>query len=191
MNFKDPKLSILIDEILSYCNERYYQHFDKAHSRSHMLSVLQYGLLLQRKTTYMNTGDVVAAALLHDIGLINGRENHELNGYNLLNTGDDRSWMDGLCIKYDLCRPRILLAIREHRASYKGEFSSVLSEIISSADRGYPDINLLLKRCSTKKHIVEKYSRNGYAKYPKLYQDYFKVELEKLYNAIDNLVIED
>ena len=95
-------------------------------------------------------------------------------------------------------------AIREHRASYKGEFSSPISELLSSADRGNPESldDRITRSFNYAKehgkndhdawmhaidHMKEKFGRNGYQKLPKMYVDFFKDKIEKLWDDIDKL----
>jgi hypothetical protein len=93
----------------------------------------------------------------------------------------------------------VAYAVLEHRGSFKGEFYSPLSEIISSADRGKPDIEFIIKRSmkynrqnvkNVYKHIKTKYATDGYAKYPDLYQEIFKDELKTFKKLVDDLTIE-
>ena len=99
-------------------------------------------------------------------------------------------------------------AIKEHRASYKGEYSSLLSEVLAAADRGAPDLNSTIIRSSkyylerepnsdlktiaenVYKHLLEKFSRTGYMKYNAIYSSFYKKEINNMYVAIDNLNID-
>jgi exopolyphosphatase/pppGpp-phosphohydrolase len=96
-------------------------------------------------------------------------------------------------------------AIRTHRASYKGEYTSDAQRIVAAADRGRPGpLKEMLKRAcafgvehtglelSEAKanacyHMYEKYGREGYATYPDFYIEIFKDELEVLWDQIDAL----
>lgn len=98
-------------------------------------------------------------------------------------------------------------ACGEHRASYKGEYSSLLSEIMASADRGEPSgkepiIERAFKYARfhnpsvgfdgwvelTMSHMKEKFSSKGYARYPKLYEGFYKDELNKVRQEMDLLL---
>ena len=93
----------------------------------------------------------------------------------------------------------VAFAVLQHRASFKGEFYSPLSEVISSADRGLPDLERVVKRSmkfnrgnaqSVYEHIKRKYGKSGYAKYPDVYQKLFKEELAEFRCLADELTVE-
>ena len=90
-------------------------------------------------------------------------------------------------------------AVLEHRGSFKGEFFSKLSAIISSADRERPDVAKIVIRSmlynnadaqDVYEHMLDKYSTNGYAKYPTVYQEIFKKELQEFKKEVDNISVE-
>lgn len=87
-------------------------------------------------------------------------------------------------------------AALEHRASFNGKFYSKLSEIISSADRGLPNLESIVIRSmkfhkghidDVYNHMLEKYGVNGYATYPISYRMFFKEELTLFQKSIDKL----
>jgi len=95
---------------------------------------------------------------------------------------------------------RVAHAVLEHRASFKGEYYSLLSEIISSADRGLPDLESVVVRSmrfnngdaqNVYEHILDKYGTKGYAKYPKVYKETFKEQLEQFQNEADKITVEE
>lgn len=93
-------------------------------------------------------------------------------------------------------RKMISAAVREHRASYEGQYSTRFSELIAAADRGMPGNVIEMYERSfaytqakhpelsreeiiaiSIKHISEKFGHKGYAKYPPLYEEAFGDEL--------------
>lgn len=104
-------------------------------------------------------------------------------------------------------RIAVSFACGEHRASYKGGYSSLLSEIMASADRGAlsgkePIIKRAFKYArahnpdkgfdfwveQTLTHMKEKFSSKGYARYPKLYEDFYSSELNTVRQEMDLLL---
>ena len=96
-------------------------------------------------------------------------------------------------------------ACGEHRATYKGEYFSILSELGSAADRGNPNrtaegyversvqynlakgFSLEEAQVNAVEHIKKKVGRGGYARYNDLYLRAFKEDLERLWDKIDLL----
>ena len=83
--------------------------------------------------------------------------------------------------------------------TFKGRFYSPLSEIVSAADRGVPDLDFIVIRSmkfnggnaqKVYAHISRKYGTNGYAKYPEIYQKIFSEELAKFRRLADELTVE-
>lgn len=102
---------------------------------------------------------------------------------------------------------RVMVAIgcREHRASNQEPFSCKFAELMSSADRGFPDTSLqgMVQRAiqfrmargfsmdEARKgaiaHLKEKFGSDGYARYPQMYQEVFCKELEQQRAKVDVL----
>jgi len=101
-------------------------------------------------------------------------------------------------------------AIREHRASYKGEFSSIYSELMNLADRGNLELNETLKRSfkyhydrmeiindknidkacnNVLSHMIEKFGSSGYFQPNELYLKVFEKDYKNFVKSIDNLDI--
>lgn len=102
---------------------------------------------------------------------------------------------------------RVLVAAgcREHRASGKDPFTCDFAELMCSADRGFPtnDVEILLSRaiqCRLAKgdspeaaragaiiHMKEKFGSQGYARYPRFYEQTFAAELVLQRRMVDEL----
>lgn len=177
----------------------FYAKNDKAHQIDHADEVCELALEIANRIKYPHLNLVRLAAYLHDIKLYKGRkEHHTLSAIHVMSGSMDNVF--GTTSIND--RLKVSAACAEHRASYKGEFTSLLSEIISSADRGKPKgFEYMWNRVMNSKetlesddpeaaaiqHLKDKFGRNGYARYPNLYKLYFAKELEEQFNMIDSL----
>ncbi|AXH70785.1 HD domain protein [Vibrio phage BONAISHI] len=185
-------------------NKRFYDQCDAGHQLSHVALVAAEADRINKELgSPYSTELVVAAAMWHDIfSTKEHRDVHEQKAADyVLEHQQDH------VILTSFTKEEIILisnAIRQHRASYKGEYSSKLSEIIAAADRGNPDLDKMLRRVIKIKmdvysmdydtaysegiiHLKEKFGKNGYAKYPKLYQDMYSSEIQDLQNKLESL----
>ena len=96
-------------------------------------------------------------------------------------------------------------AVVEHRASYNGAYTTALSELLSAADRGVPDITSVIKRSyayssskytdestiinETIRHIKAKYGRKGYGRFNNMYIVAYGNELSALRDSADKLTV--
>ena len=107
---------------------------DAGHSYEHVFDVVQ-------EASRLSGGDrnAILAAFMHDIACGINRDQHHQIGAELA---------EGLLEMYDIeCDLDIVVkAVLEHRASWKGGYSSKVSEWVSAADRGKPDADRYLKR---------------------------------------------
>lgn len=178
-----------------------------SHGTGHIYDVVEQSLNIMKKNNIskdlLNT--VLLSAVLHDCTRDVDKEKHESSAEIFIKElGKINKTFNQFMINSKTNYKLVLNAIREHRASYKGEFSSIVSEIISSADRGNPEsldykiersFNYAKEHGKNSKeawihaidHMKEKFGRNGYQKLPKLYIDFYKDEIEELWNKIDNL----
>lgn len=204
---------------LKFINERdlskltkLYQRNDRAHRIEHVITVAHSAQELckkvRNKSKYQYTRVTELACLLHDIGCYRGREEHQNHSRDIILEMKDDSIFEGLdIIEIEL----IAKAAVEHRASYKGEYSSPTSEIVSSADRGAPcsDFKDFLERRvkrsmqyhldnnkgatieeaynHAREHLKEKYGVDGYARYADFYKEVYKNELMLEYANIEKL----
>ena len=177
---------------------------DSSHGWSHVEDVAKNALEINRKMILnLNEEYLVLVALFHDIYSDIDRKNHHILA---------ADWFIKFMIKQDKYKTtdilEMSLAIKEHRASYNGEYSSLLSEVLAAADRGAPDLNSAIIRSSkyhlerepnkdlktvaedVYKHMLEKYSRTGYMKYNAIYSSFYGEEIYNMYVAIDDLNID-
>ncbi len=183
-----------------------YRYFDKAHSVSHVSTVIKqsceiYDMLEKRRQSdsglFENGGRLLldvgglpsdmtsglldpdmiyVIAAYHDLGMSEGRAEHNLASGRILEADDRLSaWFT---------RKQILVmkeAVEDHRASAKSEPRSIYGRIVSEADRvidpdtiiartilfgreNYPELSEeeQYQRCAA--HLVEKYGDGGYLK---------------------------
>jgi len=152
-----------------------YENFDKAHNGGHVKKVIANSMeIAEDYKVDINIVYVIAA--FHDLGLIYGRENHEINSGNIL-MKDKRlpKWFsqEEIYIMKE--------AAEDHRASNKNEPRTIYGKIIAEADREISYKTILtrtiqfslsnsphyskedhFKRC--REHIIDKYGKNGYLK---------------------------
>lgn len=153
-----------------------YEKNEKGHGIDHIHSVIQRSLELA-KDQNVDINLVYVIAAYHDIGHHIDYKNHE--------TVSAKIFMEDQKIKEfftDSDRKIIKEAIEDHRSSNQMKPRSIYGEIISSADRGIPNIeNSILRSYYYSKqhfsslteeehmqriinHLHEKYGRQGYAK---------------------------
>lgn len=188
------KTAAISSELLERLAKKYYPA-EGSHGWNHIEDVRARAKEMVSTAGQKWRPDMEAAALFHDSGLYpNGftagedRIGHEDRGAEIA-----RSELEQYFTKKRLAR--IMAAIREHRGSYKGTYTSPLSDLISSADRGRPDINAKIRRSvqynfekypdSTPDEVYAqvaaflptKYGINGYGRLPKYYRQTYKNEL--------------
>lgn len=192
----DVELS-LQSRVIFFVN-KFYEKNDAAHGLDHIEEVHSLAIKMARSIVYTRLDLIMLAVYFHDTMVHNGRVDHELKARDLVLSKECNFLFENIC-KQD--RELVAQAVAEHRASYTGKFTSVLSEIVSSADRGIPDFKSIYERSLeyasahgfkdpksyTVEHMIKKYGRNGYANYPILYKNYFKKELEAMWCKIDKL----
>lgn len=113
---------------------------DGAHDKNHIIDVIQNAYSISSKMK-LNTDLAVFSALYHDIGLLLGnREEHDINGYKWICRNQKlKQYFDEYEINI------IAHAVKEHRASYKGNYFSIYSVIVSDSDRSL-SIETMIRR---------------------------------------------
>jgi len=172
--------------------QTYYRDGDKAHLIDHADSVCDLALHINSEC---DERLVILASYMHDMFNATNRPIHNELGYEYVLKAEDR-FLQELSQKEIL---EVAHAVLEHRGCFRGEFYSTLSAIVSSADRGLPDLDFIVIRSmkfnkedayDVVAHIHDKYGKNGYANYPYVYQVMFKEELEAFHNLADKLTVE-
>ena len=167
-----------------------YASFDKAHKEDHALTVISQALkLMEERDAWLDAHPqdassvwrdpidrniLLAAAACHDLGLVNGRDNHHLDSGKIIRRDMRmREWFSEEQVEL------IAQAAEDHRASGKGAPRSIYGMLVAEADRvivgetiilrtiqfgqkHYPDLDReghLKRACD---HLKEKYGRGGY-----------------------------
>ena len=152
-----------------------YAGFDKAHSVSHVRSVMDAALAMSQY--YDVDMDMIAvAAAFHDIGLREDRATHHLISGRIIREEQAlRKWFNPEQIE------TIARAAEDHRASSDHEPRSIYSKIIAEADRQIDPETVILRTIQfslahepqldkeghwhrTVDHLNEKYAEGGYLK---------------------------
>lgn len=181
-----------------------WEHNDAAHRIEHFDEVEQCGLyLLKALGKDYDPKLVLFTAYFHDL-FAWSRENHHLLSAEFI-IGTDHPLIASSLDHGD--RRLVSAACGEHRASYKGDFTYAFSELMNSADRGFPgDVSAMLERALEYRrskgihtddavkmrddaiaHLKDKWGTGGYARFPKLYQEVFERELTEQRYQIDSL----
>ena len=181
-------------EIISYIYDEIvprYSAFDNAHKEDHALTVIrQSEALLDGRAAWLAEQAeadgiwsapvdrmlLLTAAACHDLGLVNGRENHHTDsGVIIRQDARLRKWFSEEEIE------TIAQAAEDHRASGKGAPRSIYGMIVAEADRviegdtiirrtiqfgqkHYPDLCREEQIERAVAHLKEKYGRGGYLK---------------------------
>jgi hypothetical protein len=174
---------------------------DRGHRIEHFDAVEKCGLYINEQSGLgFDPKLILMFAYFHDLFTWDRGKHHLLSGFWIETS--DHPILD--CLD-DLERKWVADACREHRASYKGEYSREFSELAASADRGFPGkVDGMLQRAilyrvdrgfseedarvGAIEHLKEKFGSTGYAKYPGLYEKVFGDVLEKQRKEVDSLV---
>ncbi len=153
-----------------------YQDFDTAHQEDHVRMVIEHSLKLAEHNPAMNTDMVYLIAAFHDLGLVNGRENHHKDSRKILEANP--------FIKSHFKQKQIVTigrAVEDHRASSGHKPRNGYGMIVAEADRfiepetiirrtiqyglsHYPELDTEGHYQRTILHLREKYGPNGYLK---------------------------
>lgn len=173
-----------------------------SHGWSHIDDVLSNAIYYATKYNIeVDYEELILAVLLHDIfNDDNRKEHHELAA----------KWVESSIhpiFKDKQKRARIANAIREHRASYSGEYYSTISELLATADREVPDLIKIIERMYMYRldinpkephkeimtnilcHLRDKYSRVGYIQYTNMYVLENGQKLKDMMDTIDRILI--
>ena len=157
-----------------------YAEFDAAHREDHALTVIDQAMsILDGMPACMDPVDravLKMAAACHDLGLVNGRDNHHIDSGKIIRADEDLlQWFSPEEIEI------IAQAAEDHRASGKSEPRSIYGKIVAEADRvidtdtiirrtiqfghkHYPDLSPAEHLERAVSHLKEKYGRGGYLK---------------------------
>ena len=189
---------VKVPENLIRLAKKYYDA-EGSHGWNHIQDVLGRAKLMVNLDNRQLSDPEIAAVLFHDSSLRGGdRKTHHIDSSKIAEK-ELSALFDQRTLK------RISKAIQQHRGSYKGKYYSKLSELVSSADRGAPRLEDIIKRSYlyqtehgyadpeklVVEHIKDKYSRYGYARRPEYYRRLYKDRLDAMYDRIDRITPEE
>lgn len=153
-----------------------YDKNDEAHNLDHVEYVIKRSLKFANNIPSINYDMVETIAIYHDIGHHIDSKNHEkVSAEILLNDNNLKKFFTDSEIK------TMSEAVYDHRASLEYEPRSIYGKIVSSADRNVL-VDVVLKRTynyrikhmpnasleeiieESRKHCIDKFGKNGYAK---------------------------
>ncbi len=194
------KLKPVTTEIIDYVEREIiprYATFDKAHQENHVRMVIEQSLGLAEHIPSMNPDMVYIIAAFHDLGLINGRENHHRDSRKILEAD--------AFVKSHFTRKQIVTmgrAVEDHRASNQKKPRNGYGLLVAEADRfiepetiirrtiqyglaNYPQLDREGHYQRTIEHLHEKYGPQGYLKVWIPWSDNAK-NLKKLHQIISD-----
>lgn len=172
-------MAVISPKIIDYVEREIiprYASFDKAHREDHVRMVIEQSLKLVEHEPSMNADMVYVIAAFHDLGLINGRENHHKDSRKIL----EADKFIAVCFPPE--QIRIMgEAVEDHRASNGHKPRNEYGLIVAEADRfiepetiirrtiqyglaNYPPLDKAGHYQRTINHLNEKYGPNGYLK---------------------------
>ena len=157
-----------------------YTHFDKAHQLDHITTVIDQSAaladMLAAQGVDVDRDMVYVIAAYHDLGIVNGRENHHTDSGKIL-------MADPVLPEYFTPEQLQTMkeAVEDHRASAKTAPRSIYGRIVAEADRQidprtivirtvqyglehYPELDKAGHLARAKAHLAEKYGEGGYLK---------------------------
>lgn len=166
-------------EIIGYVEREIiprYAAFDKGHREDHVRKVIEQSLKLAEHEPMMDTDMVYVVAAFHDLGLVNGRENHHRDSRRILEADE--------FLRLHFTAEQIGImgeAVEDHRASNSRKPRSEYGLIVAEADRiiepetiirraiqyglaNYPQLDRAGQYQRTFRHINAKYGPDGYLK---------------------------
>ncbi len=172
-------MAVISPQIIDYVEREIiprYASFDKAHREDHVRMVIEQSLKLVEHEPSMYADMVYVIAAFHDLGLINGRENHHKDSRKIL----EADKFIAVCFPPE--QIRIMgEAVEDHRASNGHKPRNEYGLIVAEADRfiepetiirrtiqyglaNYPHLDKAGHYRRTINHLNEKYGPDGYLK---------------------------
>lgn len=153
-----------------------YDSFDRAHRRDHVMMVIEQSMKLAENLPMLDINMVYCIAAFHDLGLVNGREEHHIFSGRILEE-------DQFVISYFAPEQIKIMkeAVEDHRASGKTKPRSEYGLVVADADRfidadtiirrtvqyglsNYPELDRDKQLNRAVDHLNKKYGRGGYLK---------------------------
>ncbi len=185
--------------------KKYYDLNDEAHRIDHADQVCINALeIMERLDIFVNKQVIVLAAYIHDIKCNVNRKTHNILASKYVMDEWDQDML--LSEMSENQRMTISIAVLQHRSSYKGERTSIVSNIIATADMGPVDLTETIMRSykynsevpdkevriiNVYNHLKEKFGTSGYRKYDKFYLDAYGDIVTEFNKEIDSITIDE
>lgn len=176
---KRQELRLPSHDVATYIEENIvprYNTFDKAHRVDHVRAVMEATIRLLQHLPHLDADMAYAVAAFHDLGLINGRENHHRDSRLILEADE--------FINRRFNAQQIKLmgeAVEDHRASRGEKPRNEYGLVVAEADRqidvetiirrtvqyglaNYPELDAEGQRRRALEHLHKKYGPDGYLK---------------------------
>ena len=176
-----------LNQYLEKLIERYVD-FDPAHNIDHARAVVKNSEyiainVMKDEQIELDMNMVRTIAVMHDLGLEFDRATHHIKSGEIVRREEElKQYFNEDQIEI------IAKAVEEHRASYKGNYTSIYSMIVSDADRmntaneyiertynwsrlHYPELNEIELYEEVKGHLKHKYGEQGYARFNTKYAE--------------------
>lgn len=188
----------------------YYLHTDPAHRIDHIEKTMDNAMVILERLEMSHQKALIKRVLIaigyHDVWS-QRRKYHHVDAYL-----EVCKLTRHIQQRYDVTQEdvwRIAHACLEHRASFKGNYDSLISEITAAADRGIPSTEIAplfyrsyvyargigkdreLAKLHCVEHIKEKFGDGGYGAVPVWYNTLFTTELDQRKTLITNFSIHD
>lgn len=179
---------------------KYWEMNDEAHRLKHFSNVEECALIINyRADLRFDHVMITYAAFFHDMFAWSRDNHHEMSARWVETTAYP---LVASLLKWD--KKMLASACLQHRASFTGKFDNKFAELMNAADRELPgNVPAMIERAVQYRmaqgftreeslgpavaHIVEKFSANGYARYPQIYLDVFEADLLQQRQDIANL----
>lgn len=204
------------DTMVRFILNRYYKNSDQAHGMQHVKEVVETAQHICEKLGYQYNIVIELGCLFHDAGSSNCHR--RVHHYVAVNEFMD--WVISMSpsmrpFTTDREIGMICECILNHRSANKDiDKCSIEAQIVNAADYGVPSTTeesvkeRMLKRSvryhmstdwskypeailDARKHLKEKYGRNGYAQFSKLYIDTFGEDLSKQRELVERCYTEE
>lgn len=181
---------------------------DVAHNVDHIYAVVNHGFELAHRTdrkyklSHAEKAMVLAGCLMHDLGCRYDRETHHQIAY-----GMSYRLLDQFAPEMFSPEQKKIIALSclEHRASWRGGCSNLISVLVALADRGKPDMDNYIKRSLLFRmdkpydtdieliqyvydHLKEKIASGGYMwkSYPEIGWLIYPDEIDRIQKLVDD-----
>ena len=148
-----------------------YDGFDPAHRRDHVMTVMSQAMELYSRAPEnvkkeMDREVLLMAAACHDLGLVNGRENHHLDSGKIIRSDERlRKWFDdGQIETIGKSEPRSIYGKMVAEADRVIDGETIIRRTLQYGQSRYPEMDPEAQIARAEEHLKTKYGYGGYMK---------------------------